>query len=134
MSHIDNLDTLTDAELSEVFAVEVAGWRRSTTSDRQPYGRRAKLIDWVCERKAVVYTHVRFATSADAVMPFLENFAGHICERCFDYAKPHVVRVLPSLKYRESYRQEFRGESSTFARAACIALIRAKRAGEGGGK
>ena len=125
----DELDQLSDAALSEVFAKEVAGLVRAQYPCCHPGGEGWKRgPDWVFGPD----DKLPFATSADAVLPFLEKYAGHICERCFDYAKPHVVRVLPSLKYRETYREEFRGESSTFARSVCIALLRAKRAEKGG--
>lgn len=118
----DNLDTLRDAELSEVFAVEYAGWR-----EIHPCSCGVQKRGTSPEGKCI---HVPpFATSADAVLPFLNKWrwmAGNgqplasirdndglmvkmvkICEP--DLGLPHAV-------------------APTFARAACIALIRSRRA------
>ena len=122
-----DLDKLNDAQLSEVFAVEVLKYPQSATSG--PHGRWVHNgITWMCP------SVLDFASSVDSVLPHVEKFAGHIFERCFDYERPHVARILPSLMYRETYRQEFRGQSTTLARAICIALILAKRAENGGAK
>jgi len=88
----DELDKLSDAELSDVFAVTMG-----VTCDPDDY-----------------------ATSADAVMPWLEKreWSANGGLGCM----PVAVRVLD-----ENYR-EHRSSAPTFARAACIALIRAKRA------
>jgi hypothetical protein len=93
------LDQLTDRELSNVFAVELAGWSCDALN--------------------------RFATSADAVLPFLERM-------CFFTAgrephldgKPWYVAVAAT----EEEGPLNSGLAPTFARAACIALIKAKRA------
>lgn len=104
----DALDSLTDAALSEVFAVEVIA-----SDDPQGYRRD-------------------FATSADAVLPFLE------CSE--DY--PEILRPWHGLTEDavEAKRVwEVRFDSvwaiaPTLPRAICIALIRAKRAEKGGAK
>jgi alkyl hydroperoxide reductase subunit AhpF len=87
------LDQLTDRELSEVFAVEVVG----NNDEGHPY-----------------------ATSADAVLPYIED--GFTADRaCHLETKPWDVWV-------SGKGPAVRARAPTFARAACIALILAKRA------
>jgi hypothetical protein len=89
----DNLDQL---------AAEVAGYRKLVTEQ-----------DW----------HPRFSTSADAVLPLLEQANQWSCVNkltigYWGYTVSVCLKVPCS----------FRGEAPTFPRAACIALVRAKRA------
>jgi len=112
------LDKLSDDALSEVFAVEVAGY----------YG----VLQGICfsvkpdrngDPEQIQECNADFATSANAVLPWLEkhrarviytHIAGWYC--CVECACNHVEAT-----------------SKTFARAACIALIRAARARKGAG-
>jgi hypothetical protein len=90
------------------------------------YGR----IAWVSlseEQSIDDMTPLNFATSADAVLPFLDSAGwaevNHWVAR-FGLPAPTKkwrVRVL----FRNSFIE---GEAPTFARAACIAVIKAKRA------
>lgn len=129
-----NLDTLTDAELSELFAVEVAGFAgvRSGTpwevNDEPPAVRRVgrvKLHD--TSKEAVVMEVPDYATSADAVLPWLENNYGE-----YEYAG--AAHFTGATGPAEWHIRVFVGNGTyvakapTFPRAACIALIRAKRA------
>jgi hypothetical protein len=63
----DNLDQLTDAELSEVFAVEVAGWTFQTF----PNGTCPNVKHWSKPDGTItsIYTHGNFTTAATASAP-----------------------------------------------------------------
>lgn len=99
---MDNLDQLSDAALSETFAVEVAGYTKQWADFTGPT--------------------LTFATSADAVLPWVEQHAEHInTHRCSSHWT--VAICIPNEK-----RRNFVASASNFPRAACIALIRAKRA------
>lgn len=133
-----DLDSLTDAQLSEVFAVEVAEMPPLFTLMKRGYyyrpnanGYTSHLADaWKVTEDVAdqhVYPHDEpvtkhsvprppFAASADAVLPFIPTYAdarktalGWTIEICNEHGR-------------------FRGAMTTFARAACIALIKAKRA------
>ena len=116
----DELDKLTDAELSELFAVEVAGWKVE----------REQFIDYWFDADGDDCNNPTFATDANAVLPWLEKFK----EDCvkiqlvknsiwrFTLFKPHVGFGSGNTKCISTCK------SISFPRAACIALIRAKRA------
>lgn len=122
----DNLDQLSDAALSEAFAVECAGLKNVCfesigyvpvlVADRQwadPY----QGFDLVPP----------FATSADAVLPFLSANGAWGS----DYNPTSKCRVSVYQWQDDKTKMEWHhGHAPTFARAACIALIRAKRATE----
>lgn len=120
----DNLDQPPDAELSEVFAVEVAGYKRFLDP--------ACGFIWKDAEGAVVIPRVRqrFATSADAVLPYIDALGwAEVNQWNQRDGKPTNerawrVRVMARGSYIE-------GTAPTFARAACIALLRATRAEKG---
>lgn len=108
----DELDALSDAQLSEVFAVEVAGW----TFREEHHWCFAKGNDYARKGDLV------FSTSADAVLPYLS--AHCVTWRCMGYPDgSHGFILWPT-----STSRDFQSSAPTFARAACIALLRAKRA------
>lgn len=109
----DELDTLSDAALSEAFAVEVAEWRKITWRRRQ-----------IWDAHGIPYTKPDFATSADSVLPFLNSM-----KNWSSAAYPHARDV----QEKHSVCIEFNhvGCATTFARAACIALLRSERAEKG---
>lgn len=117
-NRIDSLATLPDSDLSALFAVEVAGWKEASTA-ACPHKIAVREVFGDDGLRCVVIPH--YATSADAVLPWLENWS-----HCWavdrepgeDY---YVVLGHPEL-------DAFEATASTFARAACIALIKAKRA------
>jgi hypothetical protein len=96
----DELDTMPDAQLSEVFAVEVAGMEKRHVEADLWHGMETQ-----------------FATDANAVLPWLPKHwraeAGILYEPKRDVV---IVKV-----------KDGRASAPTFARAACIALIRAAR-------
>ncbi len=90
----DNLDILTDADLSDLFAVTMG-----VTCDPDNY-----------------------ATSADAVLPWLERLEhGWACD--YDVKRDEYWVTLPDPVFDAET-----ASATTFPRAACIALIRAKQA------
>jgi hypothetical protein len=135
----DTLDQLTDAELSEVFAVEVAGWRAERdekyTLDvyRVNFGEGVHSGRLYDSKSEALQTESESAAIADAVLVYMEKYAGHKAERFHDYrpGKEHYIEIYPSLQYEGSYRRCFAGQAGTFVRAARLALIRAKRAEKG---
>ena len=116
----DNLAQLTDAALSEVFAVEVGPYSsvwEATNGSGNLHG--------AISGRAGFETVPPFAASADAVLPYFQGIRANVWTSgiCFEV---DIVRVEPDGE--ESW---ITGAAPTFARAACIALIRAKRAEKG---
>lgn len=121
---LKELDQLTDAALSEVFAVEVAGWKRGQNVEGKPA---------LWPKDCAVYTKRRktewpygilcppFATSLDAVLL-------HLPERVEILRRPDWRGGAWCVVIRDrSWIVLSEGESGSLSRAACIAMIRAKR-------
>jgi len=114
----DQLNTLTDAELSRAFAVEVAGWGiHAYALPRNPARSVAAMI---ADHVLCLVGDEEFATSMDAVLPYLEK-QRFLLSRQFAPAA-YVVRVETR---RVAYAE---GCDKSFPRAACIALVLAVRA------
>jgi hypothetical protein len=127
----DELDSLTNAQLSEAFAVEVDGWKRGTTiegkpalwpPDKEPPTKRKQGM-WPYG----ISVGDRFATSTDAVLPFLDKHPWN-ARNGVDYCDGHHRVTITGIGRPGIVSEAF---STTFARAACIALIRAARAQNG---
>ena len=137
----DDLEKLSDAQLSEVFAVEVDTCTPTKTPDihttdgfRHVWHDELKGRTFVSSpymAKAIgLYAHswheAKFATSADAVLKFLqvEGIGWSVDAQLNDIIE---VNVWPAANFPYG---PFTGIShgKGFARAACISLIRAKRA------
>lgn len=123
----DELDNLTDSALSEVFALEIAGWINQGLAKNMP----AFLHKWKTNNGNQFWDTrlepLPFATSADAVLPFMMGKpfgVVHGVHKC----PPNKVAVII---YTGSIQTDHQAISSAFARAACIALIKAKRAEKG---
>jgi len=97
----DTLDSLTDSQLSEAFAVECAGWAPKTI---------------VFEGDDITLEPPSYATSGDAVLPFLVDAP---FMSCWSTAGGWVITINDGAQF---------ASAKTFSRAACIALLRAKRA------
>lgn len=113
----DNLDALTDAQLSEVFAVEVAGFKKDADGwFVPPLPRRIALL---------LHELPPFATSADAVLP-------HANKR--KWWVQHTDNPTEPIRVRFDHDQGpcAEGKPEQLARLFSIALIRAKRAEKGG--
>ncbi len=121
------LGEMDDAQLSEVFAVEVAGWDKIT-------GHAISMYPdcWITERGTYAkIDECRFAASADQILPWLEKCG---------LPPPHpwipraLIDFLP-LSQRPNGTgwlvdcgdKAVSGRQPTFARAAAIALITAHR-------
>jgi hypothetical protein len=129
---IDDLNQLDPAQLAERVAIEVLGFRKALVP---AFAEGSCGSHWLDKEGAVTNERhiLRLATSADALLPLMEKFAGYKTERFGDYPprEYYTIRLYPSLMYVETYRQEFTGQGSTFAVAAAIALIRAALAQKG---
>lgn len=131
----DELDGLTDAELNDLFGVEVVGWSLGrghglfwdAANNRSHYSKGGAIfltrqkMNLPCEEPGMV----DFAGDANAVLPYLQRRkAFHVY---WDDHKMIVAEPTPS------YHIDFGGRTwvrnaPTLARAICIALIRAARA------
>lgn len=129
----DNLDQLSDAELSETFAVDMCQTlKRETPRDG---GLRAYSVvgtgAWREIREEGAWgwpeDFVDYAMSADAVMPWLEKSAEMVCiSRYTGWDELDWAVLL--WENDENGALVAQGESPSLARAACLALIRAHRA------
>lgn len=116
------LEDMTDAELSEAFALEVAEWVRVPDG----YG----MGDIYCEAANLNRSHGpvekhRFATSADDVLLWLEKHEDVDVVR--DKQTVGLIWSIAIWKYKNGISNGVVGKSASFARAAAIALIKAKR-------
>jgi len=117
----DDLDTKTDANLSEIFAVEVAGWT-FTLGTVEKWWR-----DGDGDFRGAGFINLpHFATSADAVLPWMEvDFLGKHGNCDMDYrtdSKEWRAHI-----YTDDGDFSVGSISPKFARTACIARIRAER-------
>jgi hypothetical protein len=101
---VSDISQLNDIELSAVFAVEVAGYPKIFLES----------------------SSINFATSMDAVLPYLERQRFLLSRQFAPVA--YIVRVETR---RVGYEQ---GYDKSFPRAACIALTLAARAEKEAGK
>ena len=112
----DELDSMTDAKLSETFAVAVVRWKYKYAFSDDTINLRH---EWLDEKNCVRYDVTSYATDANAVLPWLYKYATWGCDAS--------LKVRVDVFYSPFECSAF-AYSSTFPRAACIALIRAKRA------
>lgn len=118
----DELDSLSDAELSERFAHEVAGWVNQGCAKNIP----AFLHKWKTNNANQFWdTRIEplpFATSADSIIPFLPKTYGG----SFWTADAGFLGCRISIRDQQG---EILHEASSpiLARSACIALLRSKR-------
>lgn len=145
----DTLDQATDAELNELFAVEVAGFIMHPTSSEPSMSRLDVPEKW-CYRDrwdqfyigdpydcrnlglehkwGYMWHRPVFATDANTVLLWLEKHPTIEIYRVYQLGGNGLVdESLPLL-----WSVSIGGPSAapTFARAACLALIRARRAGK----
>lgn len=136
----DNLDTLSDAELNAVFAVELAGFRwfkwgdhpdamRFLCAPRSDQGSFRPTDFHTANHAGSMQEVPSFATDANAVLPFAQSKYPNVEITCYHAGEFKVrFRKFGSLA---SWYTVAVASASTFARAACIALIRAERAEKG---
>lgn len=117
------LDQLSDAELSKLFAEVVRNEFVATNGCCYPTEGHYAVAP-LCGGWALP----PFANSADAVLPFMRNYEYvDVSREHEDPPREWCVVLSPTRTSRPIYI----GQAPTFARAACIALIRAKRAEKG---
>lgn len=122
----DNLDQLDDAELSGLFAEKVA--RLKSICIKAIVNPRIEHYTYSAPTKDNPYLRLplpSFATSADAVLPWLNqmNWRAQCCPTSGETHHPVILEIWSwhtGVKLAGTY-------CPTFARAACIALMRAKR-------
>lgn len=97
----DNLDTLPNCEISALFAKEVAGWTDAELEIGNP----------------------TFSLFADEVLPWLKHVVFSVSRTAGGGEElGYYMKILFT---------PIQASAPTFARAACIALIRARRAEKG---
>lgn len=109
----DDLDSLSDQELSERFATEVAGWKLLHWEDRKGNPCRG----WMDAAKVQCRPLTEYATDANAVMPWLS---------VHDWSISETTNGMMKRQFECKLRDQLTF-APTFARAACIALLRSKR-------
>jgi hypothetical protein len=132
-----NLKTASDAEINACFAEVVAGWKPLWLLTKDGYYYRPKAAGYTSNRaeagrfdKAYAERDVSatrgevqmeqdappdYLNSADAVLPWLEKCRRWKAERC---APDGVWLEVDAPRFGDAY-------APTFARAACIALLKA---------
>jgi len=112
----DALEKLSDAELNEIFAVEVAALENIHWIDHvRVYGGEYPNVSSV----------PNFCSSADAVLPFLEKFDWvDISREHEDLPNQWTVAISKQRDRGQLYHAAHR----LLSRAAALALIKAKRA------
>jgi hypothetical protein len=109
-----NYETMTDAELSEAVALKCVRWSKSQVMPDVWWNARGKR-----EKHGP-----NFATSADAVLPLLEKK---------DFRIERLRLPIEYVVYIELQQGTyFKGGDATFARAACLALLKAADSEKGG--
>jgi hypothetical protein len=114
-----NVSELSDAALSELFAEKIAGYERDAKNAgcwRSPNMTRGAFPN----------TPPPFATSADAVLPFLHGWIW----RAGGGDTPDACSITISKENGRTPHDasKFYHGKGTFARAVCVALLRAKEA------
>ena len=119
----DELESLSPTELDKVFALEVAGWTEILKRVDRSHDEPAHEYWWwrtTDGREAACPD--RFSSDANAVLPFLKGFHAydwHIDKEERERIGSNVCVALINAPC---------SMAPTFARAACLALIKAKRA------
>lgn len=122
----DSLDAKSDAELNQLFSVEVVRRRFDQTVAygwRDSKGARRPTAEWP----------ENFCADANAVLFWLENWhRENPMNRSIEISRAgncrmdwFITLVIENEEQKYDYSM---GTASTFARAACLSLIRAKRA------
>lgn len=129
----DTLDTLTDAQLNEAFAREVAGAVEHVIQETHDCGvcRHCGWEPWEDDKPC----SRNYSTDTNTVLPWLEKAkAEKLVAGC-----EMLLNAAPWVCYLHSFHEEalpdcptipkdIQAHAPTFARAGCIGLIRAARA------
>lgn len=128
----EELNSLPDQELSERFAVEVDRWTCERDDGRDFFGEGARPhLYWIAPGTTLRLASCHpFATDSNAVLLWLDR----VSDMAWDAARgPGGFRVSLNLRQYHGFSlgnpRIIDAFAPTFARAGCIAMIRAKRAG-----
>jgi len=108
---------LSDAALSELFAVKVAGWF--------PAERGCKVFYDPEGGHVLPHELPAFATSSDAVLPWLEGWGDYCATFGIDYEKTPVTKVTVLCAVTRGTHTGKAIGPNGFPRAACIAHLAA---------
>ena len=140
----DSLESLSDLELNEVFAVEVCGWTAGEgkwidDNGGDGYCSSGYSLEWEGHwiddgKRKFPRTALAFSSSADAVLPYLEKashervaFTDSIWyDKMGDYWT--VELRVPARQAPARDKIEIGASHASFARAACLALVKAHKA------
>tara|TARA_R110002050_G_scaffold191532_6_gene326327 strand:- start:23 stop:418 length:396 start_codon:yes stop_codon:yes gene_type:complete len=117
----DELDDMDYGKLSDVFAVEVAGWEMAHAT-HPIFGSFAYRVT---EEFTDGYELAKFAASLDACLPYLAAHKGYVIQD-HDHSGAVCVRIKATTRYGRTFTAA-KGIAPTMAQAICLALIRAKR-------
>lgn len=115
---MSTLNEMTDNQLSEAFAVEVAGWKL-----REPVTREVRMVSpwgWY-DGSGMLQFEPKFATDANQTLFWLQG------KYWFAWTPPCPEEENGTLSIQHWVRNRVTVRASTFARAACMALIAARR-------
>lgn len=113
----DQLDQAADAQLNELFAVEVAGWI--------PTGESSRGLECIVDEPEHAHMAVaNFTADANEVIPWLQQHG--------PYLSIEICGLEWHIRIGDYDFSRNVGISQSFCRAAVIALLRAKRATSSG--
>ena len=115
----DKLYKMTDKQLSEIFAVEVAGWKKIPLILIPSRGRGHIQCEWENEHGNWAHDPI-FATDANATLKWMVEYTR--------FEITHYGKLLNVKIHGMCGQSEASSSQPTFQRAICIALILAKRA------
>lgn len=126
----ENLDTMSDAELNELFAVEIAGWtiKRFWPSCDMRTDTSKPCHQWYRPDGSLYSSDPWFCTDANAVLPWLAKMNSASAVLRTWIATPDWCVTIKECVGENGERLEAQGVAPTFARAAVLALIRINRA------
>lgn len=114
----DNLDSLPDAQLDELFAVEICGFHYVDYTRRCYREKPTELLNALQGG----FNLPPFCASADSVLSFLEKYGD---------ADITYTKHCGNARYVVSVRRDSRAVDSKLARAIVLCLLRARRAEKG---
>ena len=113
----DNLDTLSDIQLDELFAREIVGATELDTNDLD--GELMMCVNGKWQARG------QWAGSADGVLPYLNRHGWSACSVGVSGSDPAFPDVI--IKVYRPFAAEPATAFGRFSRAAVIALIRSAR-------
>lgn len=105
---------MTNEELDRLVAEKVAGWLYLEAAHKFDDGTVCRIDAW-CDPSGRFGDLPRYSTDASAALPLLQRHDD------WDARRRNSSRIRVTV-YRPS--EEFEGEDESFARAACLALLK----------